>query len=162
MSTTVEVELKAIQVGMGELKIGQHPEQLAAVLGSCIGVAVTHPRHNVGLMAHVMLPTASGRDGPLGKFADTAVAGMLSLLREHGYATRGLTAKIAGGSNMFGSAGPMQIGQANVEAVHVELKKHGIPIMGEDVGGSAGRRVRLNCETGILTISRIGAGDLTL
>ena len=55
--------------------------------------------------------------------------------------TSGLTAKLAGGANMFNGSGPLQIGDANAEAVAAALKEAGIPVAGQDVGGTRGRRV---------------------
>ncbi len=49
----------------------------------------------------------------------------------------GLTAKLAGGANMFGSSGPLQIGDANVEAVAQALRTAGIRITAQDVGGTS-------------------------
>ncbi len=162
MSTVVETQSKPISVGMGELKLAQSPGCLAAVLGSCIGVSIYHTRKMVGVMAHVMLPECAGRDGLPGKFADTAIPAMIDALRKHQVPPVGLVAKIAGGANMFGNSGPMQIGEANADAVKTALQQKSIPLVGEDIGGAGGRRVKLDCSTGLLTIACIGKEDQTL
>lgn len=162
MSTAIETSSKPISVGMGELKVAESPGALASVLGSCIGVVIYHTRKKVAALAHVMLPEQAGREGPPGKFADTAVPAMLDELLKHQVPNAGLVAKISGGANMFGNSGPMQIGQANAEAVKEALLLKKIPLVGEDVGGAGGRRVKLDCETGLLTIACIGKEDITL
>jgi len=46
--------------------------------GSCVGLALYHPRLKTGALAHIVLPTASGRGALPGKFADTALPQLLA------------------------------------------------------------------------------------
>ena len=143
-------------VGMGQIAAGCAPERFKAVLGSCIGLVLYHPRLKTAVMAHIVLPDSAQRNGSPGKFADTAVPHMLQLLKERGTPLHGLTAKFAGGANMFGSSGPMQIGDANAEAVSQTLKTAGIRVAAEEVGGTKGRRVSFDCSTGEMTVEHAG------
>jgi chemotaxis protein CheD len=153
---------KEILVGMGQVVAAQAPQRMRSILGSCIGLALYHAGRQAGVMAHIVLPTSAGRDGSPGKFADTAVPGMLALLRQQGFPTSGLTAKLAGGANMFNTAGPLQIGDANAEAVVAALKQAGIPIAGKDLGGSCGRRVDFHCASGQMIVQCAGQPARTL
>jgi chemotaxis protein CheD len=155
-TSTTSNPAKEILVGMGQIAAGRAPQRMRAILGSCIGLALYHPGRKTGIMAHVVLPDSAGRDGASGKFADTAVPQMLAVLREQGMPTYGLTAKFAGGANMFNGAGPLQIGDANAEAVAAALRKAGIRVAGQDVGGTRGRRVDFDCASGEMTV--LGAG----
>ena len=47
---------------------------------------------------------------------------------------------------MFGSCGPLQIGDANIEAVVRALRAAGIRVAAQDVGGNRGRRVTFECD----------------
>jgi chemotaxis protein CheD len=149
-------------VGMGQILLGCKPTTLTAVLGSCVGVALYHPRRQVGVLAHVVLADSAGRSALPGKFADTAIPHMVELLAREGIQPSAVVAKIAGGACMFGAGGPMQIGDANVEAVLRGLTKAGIRVAGKDVGGTKGRRVALNCSDGTLEIENIGCVSRTL
>jgi len=149
-------------VGMGQVTVGRAPQRMKAILGSCVGVALYHPRLRVGALAHVVLPESAGRRGAPGKFADTALPHMLDLLKQMGVPSHGLTAKLAGGANMFDSTGPLRIGDANVEAVTRELKRAGLRIVAQDVGGSKGRRMSFDCSNGMLTIENAGYPPKTL
>lgn len=150
-------------VGMGQIVLTRAPHTLNSVLGSCVGVALHHPRFEVGVFAHVVLPSSNGKQGTPGKFADTAVPELLAQLAREGVSTAGLVARIAGGSNMFGSAtGPMQIGEHNIAAVEEMLAKYRIRILGKHVGGAKGRRVTMNCSTGNLAIEVVGQSITTL
>ena len=113
---TVSHPVKEIVVDMGQIVVGQSPQRIRAIVGSCIGVVLYHPGRKTGVMSHIVLPDSAGRRGMPGKFVDTAVSRMIELLQESGASLRGATAKLAGGANMFGGTGPLQIGDANAEA----------------------------------------------
>jgi chemotaxis protein CheD len=161
-TATASNPTKEILVGMGQIAAGQAPQRMKAILGSCIGLALYHPGRKTGVMAHVVLPESAGRDGSPGKFADTAVPQMLAVLRERNLPTCGLSAKLAGGANMFNGSGPLQIGNANAAAVVVALKKAGIPVIGQDVGGTHGRRVDFDCSSGVMIVHCAGHPSRTL
>ncbi len=94
-------------VGMGQIVVAEAPAELVSVLGSCVGVALYHPRLKVGALAHIVLPKSSGGGAAPGKFADTAIPYMIAELAKAGAARAGLVAKIAGGACMFGVSGPL-------------------------------------------------------
>ena len=156
-SCTATDKVKETSVGMGQVIAGQAPHLLRSVLGSCIGVAVYYPRCQTGVLAHVVLPAASGRAGSPGKFADTAIPHILDLLKEMGVPCHGLTAKLAGGASMFGGdSSPLQVGEANAKAVSSALKRVNVSIAGKDVGGTSGRRVTFDCSTGEMAVEVVG------
>ncbi len=155
----VAVAAETKTVGMGKVAVAGEHARLTAVLGSCIGVAVHHLRSRRGALAHVVLPDSDGRATAPGKFADTAVPYILSQL---GVPPTSLTAKIVGGARMFGTKGPMQIGETNIKAVVEALDKAGVRLAARDVGGRSGRRIALDCETGELTVETVGNPPKTL
>ena len=159
---TMSNPAKDTLVGMGQIAAGRAPERMKSILGSCIGLAIYHPRLKTGVMAHIVLPDSAGRGGTRGKFADTAVPEMLKLLKELGAPAHGLTAKLAGGANMFAGTGPLKIGDANAEAVTQALKSAGIRAAGQDVGGTKGRRVTFDCTSGEMTVECVGQPARTL
>ena len=109
-----------------------------------------------------MLPRANGPVNNPGKFADTAVPYLLGLMERKGALRSELVIKIAGGACMFGKGGPLQIGDANAEVVMEILKREGLRIAGQDIGGTQGRRVSLDCATGELHIDCVGMPRKTL
>jgi len=147
---------------MGQIGIATKPVRLSAVLGSCVGVALYHQRLGLGVLGHVVLPESNGRAGLPGKFADTACEHMLQVLKQRSAFAPGLVAKIAGGARMFGVSGPMQIGEDNVEAAARRLEAAGVRIAAKDVGGTSGRRISLDCGTGMLTVEIVGKPPRTL
>ena len=147
---------------MGQIALGGPPQRIRAVVGSCIALSLYHPKLQRGVMAHIVLPDSAGREGTPGKFANTAIPRMLEMLKEFSTPAPGLTAKFAGGANMFGSSGPLQIGDANVEAVAQSLRAAGIRIAAQDVGGNRGRRVTFQCEGGAMIVESAGQPAKTL
>lgn len=143
-------------VGVGEVVCAEHPATIETqALGSCVGVALWDPMTRSGGMVHVMLPTAedSVLEGHPERFASTGVPMLVMRLAESGVPKRRLVAKIAGGAAMFGGdAGLAGIGHRNAEEVRSQLARLGIPIRGEDIGGSHARTIELHLDTGILHV----------
>lgn len=153
-----------ISVGMADFKTAKAPDiLLTAGLGSCIGICIHDPVLKAGGLAHIMLPTAGGNSGGNpSKYADTALELLLKEILSMGANHSRLKAKIAGGAQMFSFPGKppvLKIGERNAEAVEQELKKHGIPLLVSDVGGSFGRTIHFDVGTGELRIRTINHGE---
>lgn len=147
---------------MAQLALIAQGESAKAVLGSCIGLVLYHETRQAAAVAHIVLPRSQDRGGPPGKFADTAIPHMLQLLTDSGIPRIGLLAKLAGGANMFGSGGPIQIGKENHAAVIEILKGLRIPLVAEHVGGQKGRRMTFNSGTGEMRVDVAGAESIIL
>jgi len=155
------------RVGMADLAAGRDPVVLVTIgLGSCVGVALYDDQAKVGGLAHIMLPQANGLPvtNPA-KFADTALPLLVKKMEELGADPRRLTAKIAGGAQMFQLAQPtemMRIGERNTEAVLSWLRVAGIRVVAQDTGGSWGRTIELDTSTGELRVKTIAHGEKRL
>lgn len=112
-----------------------------------------------------MLPLnmETGRKNPL-KYADTGIRETLRMMEAKGASRSRITAKIAGGAKMFdvngGSMG--NIGQRNIESVHMNLKKEGIQLLREDVGGSVARTLLFDPATGLGCVRSYGRKELII
>ena len=111
-------------------------------------------------MAHIVLPDSRGAIDHPGKFADTAIPGMIAdLERLLGRNSRGrLTAKVVGGASMFQTGPALNIGKMNQDAVDRILAGLGIPVLARDVGGGSGRNLMLDVASGIVSI-RVPGGE---
>jgi len=153
-----------IVVGMADLKVARSPDILTTLgLGSCVGITLFDKIHKIGGMAHVMLPTYKGFEGQnIAKFADSAIIELVNQLTRIGASRKQLVAKLAGGAHMFGRAQSndmLKIGERNAAASMAILKQLGIPILANDTGGTHGRTIELNSDTGALKIRAVGAGE---
>jgi chemotaxis protein CheD len=158
-----------IKVGMADYKSGRSPDSIISYgLGSCVGIALYDPASKIGGLAHIMLPDSS-QARPAdnkAKFANTAIPAMLDDMVKMGASRAKVTAKIAGGAQMFTFANSatevMRVGERNVEAVKEVLKKLQVKIIAEDTGKNYGRTVELKLDTGAFRIKTIDKGEKDL
>jgi chemotaxis protein CheD len=135
-------------------------------LGSCVAIAIYDKQARVGGMAHVLLPSEGlSRDKDnRAKFPGTAVPLLIEEMRKLG--ARGpFTAKIAGGSSMFGAllpSGGINMGERNVLSSRQALSEAGIPLAAQDVGGDYGRSVYFHLDDGRMLVRSLKSGDRAL
>ena len=138
----------------------------AVGLGSCVAIAIYDKLTRVGGMAHVLLPSEGlSRDKDnRAKFPGTAVPLLLEEMKKLG--ARGpFTAKIAGGSSMFGAllpSGGINMGERNVLSSRQALSDAGIPLAAQDVGGDYGRSVYFHLDDGRMLVRSLKSGDRAL
>ena len=118
------------------------------------------PKKLAGLV-HVMLPdsTQVRQNQNRAKFADTGIDYLIEQMEKEGALKSRLTAKIAGGAQMFAFStnnDMLRVGERNVEAVKAKLRKLGIHILAEDTGLNFGRTVEFYPETGDFVIKSVG------
>lgn len=151
-----------IKVGMADLKICHAPDAVTTLgLGSCVGVALYDKASKVAGLVHVMLPdsTQVRQNQNRAKFADTGIDYLIEEMVTAGANKSLLTAKIAGGAQMFafsGNSDMLRVGERNVEAVKRKLNALGIRILAEDTGLNFGRTVEFYPETGDFVIKSVG------
>ena len=155
-----------ITIGIADMKMAKGEGMLVTyALGSCIGICLHDPALKLGALVHIMLPLnmETGRKNPL-KYADTGIRETLRMMEAKGASRSRITAKIAGGAKMFdvngGSMG--NIGQRNIESVHMNLKKEGIQLLREDVGGSVARTLLFDPATGLGCVRSYGRKELII
>jgi chemotaxis protein CheD len=160
--------LDSTVVGLGELKYANQPGQELACLGlgSCVAVSVWDRENKQGAMAHIVLPECSPGREPTPKFADIAVPELFETLENMGAKRTHIEIKLVGGAHMTPATSPsmplMRIGERNIDAVKEQLKKLGLKAIAEDLGGNNGRTVRLNVESGQVTVVTAGTDKTNL
>ena len=154
-----------IRVGMADYKVGRAPASFISYgLGSCIGISLYDPQAKVGGLLHIMLPDstqARPTDNPA-KFADTGLPLMLQKVLDLGASRSRLVAKMAGGAQMFAFANAtdiMRVGARNAEAAKKILQDMNIRLIAEDTGGTYGRTVQIDLETGVYKVKTIDKGE---
>lgn len=151
-----------IKVGMADLNVCTSPNALTTLgLGSCVGIALYDPIRKIAGLVHIMLPDSTKiiNNENKAKFADTGIDALIYEMLKIGADRRVLSAKIAGGAQMFAfgtNNEMMRIGERNVESTKWKLQQLGIPIKAEDTGANYGRTVEVYPETGILLIKSVG------
>lgn len=154
-------------VRIAHLAVARGSGRLVTIgLGSCVAIAMHDARFRVAGLAHVLLPDPSvARDvSNRARFAATAVPLLVSEMQALG-ALGAITAKLAGGAALFGTmlgSPGGQMGARNVAAARAALTAAGIPLLGEEVGGNAGRSVTLDVNSGALTVRSVRGGERVL
>ena len=162
------LDSRSSSLPMGQIAVAHNQGVLRTLLGSCMGVALYDRRLKIAALSHIVLPRSNGpANGPAhppGKFADTAIPEMIRCMQDRAAADKlKLSAKIAGGANMFGSTDSRNtIGVLNIEAVERILDELRIPVIGRHCGGEQGRRMMLDAANGLVTIDMVGAETLTI
>jgi chemotaxis protein CheD len=153
-------ETEGILVKMAGIGVSQRQGVLRTLLGSCIGVALYERKLKLAGLAHIVMPDSMGRDQSLGKYADTAIPEMMrQMMTVARGAKLSLIAKIAGGANMFSHVSPNStntIGEQNIVAVEQALACCQIPILARNLGGTFGRRMVVDVESGVVQIHIVG------
>lgn len=151
-----------VKVGMADLNICHAPDAITTLgLGSCVGVALYDKTKKIGGLVHVMLPdsTKVTQNQNRAKFADTGIVWLVEMMKKEGVSPALLTAKIAGGAQMFAFKSNnemLRVGDRNVEAVKATLARLRIPILAQDTGLNYGRTVEFYPETGNYVIKAVG------
>lgn len=157
-----------IKVGMADAKVCHAPDAITTLgLGSCVGVALYDKSTKISGLVHVMLPdsTQVRQNQNKAKFADTGIDLLIDMMKAEGANINGLTAKIAGGAQMFafsGNSDMLRVGERNAEAVKKKLAALNIRILAEDTGLNYGRTVEFYPETGDFLIKAVGKTPKTI
>lgn len=163
MSNSVDNKLT---IGIADMKLAQETGMLVTyALGSCIGICLYDPAIKLGALVHIMLPLnmETGRKNPM-KYADTGIRETLKKMEAKGAVRSRITAKIAGGAKMFEDSGSSlgNIGQRNIESVRLNLKKEGIRLLKEDVGGTVARTLLFDVASGLGCVRSYGRPELII
>jgi chemotaxis protein CheD len=86
-------------------------------------------------------------------------------MRAEGADVARIVARLVGGASMFANllaAGAVAMGERNVLAAQAVLRGVGLPIVGEEVGGTSGRSVWFDVRRGTALVRSMGAADRVL
>lgn len=146
-----------VNVGIADLNVVKCPDVLATyALGSCVGICLYDAETKIAGLAHIMLPwskDANSAADNMRRYADTGITELIQRMCDSGAKKYRLTAKIAGGAQMFSTnSAVFNIGERNVEAVKTVLDTYRIPIVAEQTGLNFGRTVFFYSEDGIMEV----------
>ena len=135
----------------GQMVVVQEPARIVTILGSCVAVCLFDPGTGVAGMNHFLLPQARrGSSANRGRFGDVAIPRLIGALLHLGAQRHELHAKVFGGACGMcrGTWSGEQVGARNVQTALALLAAQGIPVIAQDVGGPAGRRVAFHTQDG--------------
>lgn len=153
---------RSVCVGIGEFAVARNGELVTHALGSCIAVCLWDARRRLGGLLHLMLPASAGkgRNRPA-LYADTGIPLFVKGMKEVGANPRRTRAYLIGGSSVAGTS-VFAVGQRNIVAARRALYANRIVVMGEEVGGSIPRSVRMRVSDGQIIVTSPGLADRVL
>jgi chemotaxis protein CheD len=128
----------------GDVACAERGDQVETLLGSCVAIVLTDPRHTIAVMCHfVHSRSASGCRATDCQYADVALSTMYALLYDRGINPLLCVAYVYGGSNMFSQIYQApHVGESNLRWALAALAEDGIKVLAEEVGGTCYRRVK--------------------
>jgi len=154
-------------IGISDLMVSRKPDDILITysLGSCIGATAYDPQAGIGGMIHYMLPLSKiSPDKAKAKpamFGDTGIPLLLNKLIAMGAEKDRLIIKAAGGAQLMDQNKVFNIGERNFLVLRKILWKNNILIKAEDVGGTLSRTLRLEINTGRVSV-KSSRGDVEL
>ncbi len=158
--------MSMITVGISDLAVSSAQDIIATyALGSCVGICLYDKTKEIGGLAHIMLPSSketSSQQDNMKKFADTGIYLLLKELERTGANLSALTAKIAGGAQMFAGINSFNIGERNVKSVKQILEGYKIQLIAEQTGDKIGRTIFFDTKTGLLEVKSAIRGTIVI
>ena len=137
-------------------------------LGSCVAVCLYDQSARVGGMLHALLPNAPDGTGvqqnPI-KFVQQGVPLLVDAVLKLGATPGRLVVQLFGGAHMLSAPGfrnSLNIGERNVQAAELALKRAGLRVHNQVTGGQIGRTVRLFMADGQVMIKTRGQEEQIL
>jgi chemotaxis protein CheD len=159
---------RKLVVGVGGLAVSNNQSMVLATysLGSCIGVTIYDPVARVGGLLHAMLPDSSinmakATEQPA-MFVDTGLPALFRAAYELSVLKHRVHICVAGGAQFLDKSGFFNIGQRNYACLMDVLRKHGLVIKAEQVGGTVSRTVHLSLATGEVRLKTSGEASETV
>lgn len=140
----------------GQMQIGHGHQVLTALLGSCVGIGMIWRNQGRCGLAHCFLPDGVESCEDSARYVSAAVPRLLALMGVRREQYDEVDVVIAGGARML-NLRPVggAVGTRNVEAARSHLSLRGLQVSFQDVGGSQGRRLSIDCDRQTFSVVRI-------
>jgi two-component system chemotaxis response regulator CheB len=153
---------RLIALGVGEIIVTNEPSVITTVLGSCVSVCIFSVLGRCGGMNHFVMPrqlthSPCAEADEIYRYGEAAIATLIDMLLSlPGVSREELRAKIVGGACLKGHGViNAEVGEQNVALAQRVLARLGIPVIGNEVGGAAGRKIFFYADTGRLRVQKI-------
>lgn len=134
----------------GEFYASRRAVTTETLVGSCVTVCLYNVKGGFGAMNHFLRDRPRNEsNADIGTFGITATRYIIDALMRIDGDARHYQASIFGGAAVLKTPkGDGTIGRANVEAALEVLDAAGIRVVRKEIGGTRGRRVKFNTQTG--------------
>ena len=147
-----------IIVSVGDMDISKDFNSILSTyaIGTCIGFVLFDLEAKIGGLLHLMLADSSLSPEKAKKrpamFADTGISFLLNEFEKRGGDLSRSNILLAGGASVLVGSDYFNVGKKNIETVKKIIKKRGLEVAVEDLGGVNNRTLHFNIGTGYVTI----------
>ncbi|HOO31699.1 MAG TPA: chemotaxis protein CheD [Thermotogota bacterium] len=135
----------------GYVFVSEEPYLIHTVLGSCVSIAVWDRNKKFGGMNHFVLPEADAK--PNGRYGNVSIPYLFHMMQNIHSEKKHWDIHLLGGASNVSMKSA--VGSLNVDFALNWLEKNHYAISSRDLGGSLGRKVIFNTETGELLVYKI-------
>ena len=140
----------------GAIKVSRQPMEITTLLGSCISVCIWDSELKYGGINHFMMPFWNGTGLASPKYGNIAIEKLVNNMINIGSEKKNLIAKVFGGAAVLNSNECIfNIGERNIDIQSSILKDEGIEVVAASVGGTLGRKLIFNTNTGSVRMKYI-------
>ncbi|QCO15430.1 chemotaxis protein [Azospirillum brasilense] len=123
---------------------------MVTTLGSCVAACVHDPATAIGGMNHFLLPEVPESEdagtGAAARYGSVAMERLINDLLARGAQRGRLEVKLFGGARVIDSS--FDVGQRNAAFALDYVRREGLKLMGQDLGGASARRIHYFPHTG--------------
>lgn len=119
---------------------GSEDDMLMTLLGSCVAACIRDPIAKVGGLNHFLLAEPSIQvNSPSNRYGVYAMECLINDILKKGGVRERLEVKVFGGADLFGHSN--KVGTKNVIFIREFLRREGLKLLAEDLGGNRPRRI---------------------
>jgi chemotaxis protein CheD len=149
LTVRVDKELLNIYLYPAALLVMDKPSYVHTILGSCVSVCLYDKVKKFGGINHYMLSLWNGEGLPTPKYGNIAIEKLIEKMLLNGTKREHLVAKIFGGGEVIETTNQsFNIGKKNISIAFDMLNEQRIPIVAQSTGGSLGRKIIFNTNSG--------------
>lgn len=134
----------------GYLAVSPSPARIGAVCGSCVVICLRDGMSRAGGAACCIQPRARRGEKPTNYHAVTAVNSLVEHVSNGNWRTARMEAFLFGGGHVDARA--QRRAEQTLRAARRALKRKGVRIVTEDVGGSVGRKILFDTGSGDIAV----------
>lgn len=145
----------------GYILVANSATVISTVLGSCVSVCIYDRKRKVGGMNHFQLPLIDKSNAATARYGNVATVALIGMMMDDGCRLKHLESQIFGGA-FNAQVSEVDIGKENIRMAQRILRKKGIPIVSEDVGGQKGRKIVFDTatnEVAVIKVDKLRKGD---
>ena len=137
----------------GYIYITKGEELIKTVLGTCVAVCLWDRKLRLGGMTHFSHPYTKKKENATAKYGNVATSALLKMMEKAGSRREDIKAQIFGGGCPENESN--ETGLKNIAAARTVLKRKGISLESEDIGGSMGRKIVFDTKTGQVAVLKV-------